>query len=452
MDSLKAMHPGKAYSPQTTLAAPISTTATEIELTDASVLPEAPNIAVIGINENAETILYKTKIGNTLGGIVRGIARADEARAWKTGAVVARNITSLDLDTIQENVRQLHSEAESRLETLGTHLGERHQAHGATANATANTLMSRRANATVDVGDATSPTHAVNLRTMERAFEDLPVISGTSDELLVISQNQSAAATADRLRAFGVIPNETVVEIIAVGGGASGALGRGVTQCAIPGGDAGRVATFTGTLSAAEMSLPITIGSGGATVRGTGANVYPTNAGGTTSVGWLLSAAGGISRTFVNNRPQALMFDAVPANGVANSWGGACQLSFNHLYGNRFYSEWGFGGASILLGHAITAPRVDVRGGGGGLVVVERRTFHLIRGGSGPLPIARGGWCQIPHNIIGGTGTKELMGGLGGTGYGAGGGAGYTNDVFNGTAPSGAAGIPGVVIFRKVRR
>ena len=451
IQSLKPMHPGKAYSPQTALAAPISATATEIILTDASVLPDAPNIAVIGINENAETILYETKVGNTLGGIVRGIARPNEARAWNTGAVIARNITSLDLDTIQENVRGLHSETESGLEALETHLDERHQAHGATPNATANTLMSRRANATVDVGDATNPNHAVNLRTMERAFEDLPVISDTSDELLVITQHQSGEVTADRLKAFGVVPNETVVEIIAVGGGASGALGRGVTQCAIPGGDAGQLATFTGTLSASEMSLPITIGNGGARTQGTGANIYPANAGGTTSVGWLLSAAGGMSRTFTNNQPQATMFGALAASGVAGSWGGSCQLSFNHLYGNLFYPEWGFGGASILLGHAITTPRVDVRGGGGGLIVLERRTFDLIRGGSGPFPVARGGWCQVPHSIVGGIGAVGVMGGRGGTGYGAGGGAGYTNDVFGGIAVNGAGGMPGVVVFRKVR-
>ena len=122
MNSLRSMYPGKAYSPQTTIAEPINATATEIVLTDASVLPDAPNIAVIGISENAETILYKSKNGNILSGVVRSVARPNEARAWNTGTVIARNITSLDLDTIQESMRQLHSETESGFEALEDNL------------------------------------------------------------------------------------------------------------------------------------------------------------------------------------------------------------------------------------------------------------------------------------------------------------------------------------------
>ena len=55
---LKTMYPGEPYSPPTRLALSISATATEIEVEDASVLPEAPNIAIIGVDEGAETFLY----------------------------------------------------------------------------------------------------------------------------------------------------------------------------------------------------------------------------------------------------------------------------------------------------------------------------------------------------------------------------------------------------------
>ena len=113
MKERKAMYPGKAYSPQTTLAVPINATATEITLTDASVLPEAPNIAVIGDEEQAETILYTEKNGNILSGITRGIARENEAVAWDAGAVIARNITSLDLNAVQENIQMLHMQIDS---------------------------------------------------------------------------------------------------------------------------------------------------------------------------------------------------------------------------------------------------------------------------------------------------------------------------------------------------
>jgi len=104
---LKTMYPGKAYSPHTTLAQAISAEATEIEVADASALPPAPNIAVIGTNENAETIVYTEKTGNLLRGIIRGVERPDEARAWNAGALVARNIAKLDLDAIQENIGRL---------------------------------------------------------------------------------------------------------------------------------------------------------------------------------------------------------------------------------------------------------------------------------------------------------------------------------------------------------
>ena len=174
MNKLETMYPGKVYSPQTTLAVPINATATEITLTDASVLPEAPNIAVIGISEDAETILYKAKSGNILSGIIRAIARPDEARAWNAGAIVARNITSADLDTIQANVRQLHSEAESALEALETHLDEQQQvhndhvtatvAHSSTTVPTENRISMWGAGGTMRVGEPVEGDHAVRLQ------------------------------------------------------------------------------------------------------------------------------------------------------------------------------------------------------------------------------------------------------------------------------------------------
>ena len=108
MEKLTTMYPGKAYSPRTELAAAINATAAEITLVDASALPQAPNIAVIGDEERAETILYTEKIGNTLSGITRGIARPNEATTWDAGTTIARNITSLDLDAVQENIQTLH--------------------------------------------------------------------------------------------------------------------------------------------------------------------------------------------------------------------------------------------------------------------------------------------------------------------------------------------------------
>ena len=73
MSNLFPMYEGMPYSPPTVLLQPISATSTDIEVENISVFPPAPNIAVIGVDEFAETVIYQSMWGNTLGNVIRGV-------------------------------------------------------------------------------------------------------------------------------------------------------------------------------------------------------------------------------------------------------------------------------------------------------------------------------------------------------------------------------------------
>jgi len=96
------MYPGMINSPQTELSAAISDTAVSISVTDASKLPPAPNLATIGTDETAETILYTGKSGNNLTGVTRAFEGA--AKSWSAGAKIARNFTNRDFESILNNI------------------------------------------------------------------------------------------------------------------------------------------------------------------------------------------------------------------------------------------------------------------------------------------------------------------------------------------------------------
>lgn len=104
------MYTAKLGSPQTTLAATLAADATSMVLTDASVLPAGPNIAVLGVDENCEIVKYTAidSATNTVSGLVRGQG-GSTARVWEAGSVVARNATSLDHDIFKANIEDLEA-------------------------------------------------------------------------------------------------------------------------------------------------------------------------------------------------------------------------------------------------------------------------------------------------------------------------------------------------------
>jgi len=96
------MYQGKAFSPTAALLNNIGASDTIIMVSDISVFPPAPNLATIGIDETAETILYTAIAGNALSGCSRGIEGT--AKAWNSETIIARNFTAADYEALIANI------------------------------------------------------------------------------------------------------------------------------------------------------------------------------------------------------------------------------------------------------------------------------------------------------------------------------------------------------------
>lgn len=105
------MYPAVNNSPQTSLAASLSASATSVSLLDASVLPDAPNLCTVGTGEDAEVILYTAKIGNVLSGCTRGFY-GTTAKAWSAITSVYRGFTAYDHDSFRGNIEQMYLKEE----------------------------------------------------------------------------------------------------------------------------------------------------------------------------------------------------------------------------------------------------------------------------------------------------------------------------------------------------
>lgn len=105
MVELENMYPGIPFSPQTKLTAAIGETDTVINVESTAGLPDGPNYATIGEDENAETIYYAVKLTNQLSGCIRGVEGT--AKKWSIGDVLGRNFTAKDFATILNNIRAL---------------------------------------------------------------------------------------------------------------------------------------------------------------------------------------------------------------------------------------------------------------------------------------------------------------------------------------------------------
>ena len=106
--ALSTMYAAMPGSPVTSLASGIAANSTSMTLDDASVLPSAPNICVLGSDSSAEIVSYTSISGNVVSGLVRGLG-GTTASAWASNTAVARNITSYDHDTFIGNINDLDS-------------------------------------------------------------------------------------------------------------------------------------------------------------------------------------------------------------------------------------------------------------------------------------------------------------------------------------------------------
>lgn len=108
MSTLKEMYKGIPNSPEATLTSDINSSQTTITVSDANIIPEVPNILVIGGNtDNPETVKVTGKNGNTLT-VERGFQGS--AQAWEAGIKISRNFTAYDYNTLVENINDLQQQ------------------------------------------------------------------------------------------------------------------------------------------------------------------------------------------------------------------------------------------------------------------------------------------------------------------------------------------------------
>ena len=100
-------YPAAVNSKATVTMGVLDQATTIVEVLDATVLPEAPNLLVLGTDQTAETVLMTAKENNTL-----TIQRAVQgiAKSWPAGTQIARNFTGKDWDDMRSNVEALFNE------------------------------------------------------------------------------------------------------------------------------------------------------------------------------------------------------------------------------------------------------------------------------------------------------------------------------------------------------
>lgn len=114
MVELNKMYEGKVNSPESYLRESIVQTGTVIYIANDGILPELPNLLVIGEGENAETVLVNDKREDGGYNVIRGIQGI--ARNWEKTTPVARNFTEFDYKNLIDNIKKLN---ENKVEVDG---------------------------------------------------------------------------------------------------------------------------------------------------------------------------------------------------------------------------------------------------------------------------------------------------------------------------------------------
>ena len=107
---LKTMYPAEVNIKATVTMGALDANTTTVTVLDGTVLPDAPNILVLGTDQTAETVLMTAKEGNVLT-IERGFQGTP--KAWNAGTEIARNFTGYDLDTVSENIEAVAEQTDA---------------------------------------------------------------------------------------------------------------------------------------------------------------------------------------------------------------------------------------------------------------------------------------------------------------------------------------------------
>ena len=95
---MENMYAPQNNGPHTVISAAINSADTTILVDDAGVLPEAPNVLTLGLDEDAELVLLLSRAGNILT-VERGF-NGTAAKSWDIGHWVYRAITAQGFFTI----------------------------------------------------------------------------------------------------------------------------------------------------------------------------------------------------------------------------------------------------------------------------------------------------------------------------------------------------------------
>lgn len=119
MTNLNKMYDGVVNSPETYLTQNLAADATIIYVADGSVFGSLPNLAVIGTDQTAETILVEKKRSDGGYNVKRSIE--GNGGSWTRTTPVARNFTNFDYKQIKDNIEKLNKGKQESL-TAGTNI------------------------------------------------------------------------------------------------------------------------------------------------------------------------------------------------------------------------------------------------------------------------------------------------------------------------------------------
>jgi len=119
MVNLNKMYDGVVNSPETYLTQNLAADATIIYVADSSVFGSLPNLAVIGTDQNAETIFIKSKRSD--GGLEVQRALEGPAKRWEKTTAIARNFTNYDYNQVKSNIEKLNTGKQESL-TAGSNI------------------------------------------------------------------------------------------------------------------------------------------------------------------------------------------------------------------------------------------------------------------------------------------------------------------------------------------
>lgn len=103
---MKQLYEGMTNSPITQLSSNINSTTSSIPVVNINAFPPAPNLATIGEEDDAETILYQSKSSNSLTNVTRGFEGV--RKAWDKDTIISRNFTTYDWNSAKDNIDTLN--------------------------------------------------------------------------------------------------------------------------------------------------------------------------------------------------------------------------------------------------------------------------------------------------------------------------------------------------------